>query len=132
MIRMVALSAMLTFLACPAPAGTFLETIHSTEAQNGIIVLVQPSNATCEDAVASGFAVLALETQPEQGDALRRRLLDRGVYGRVSASLFDGKTIPCIDDLLNVVVAAGVPMEASFGDRDPSNSFAAMNEEVEQ
>ena len=107
MIRVVALSAMLTFLACPAPAGTLLETIHSTGAQNGILVLIQPGDAVCEDAAASDFAVLALETQPEQVDGLRRRFLDRGVYGRVSASLFDGKTIPCIDELVNIVVVEG-------------------------
>ena len=36
-----------------------------------------------------------------------QRFLDRGIYGRVSASLFDGKTIPCIDELVNVVVVEG-------------------------
>ena len=81
---------MLALIPCSTRAGTLLETIHSTGAQNGIIVLVQPSDVTCEDAVASGFAVLALETRPEQVDVLRRRYLDRGVYGRVSACLLDG------------------------------------------
>ena len=107
MNRMIALSAMLAFISCSARAGTLLDVIHSTRAQNGIMVLVQGGDAVCEDAAASGFAVLALDTRPERVDALRRRFLDRGIYGRVSASLFDGHTLPCIDELVNVVVVEG-------------------------
>jgi outer membrane protein assembly factor BamB len=104
---MIALSAMLAFIPYPAPAGTLLDTIHSTGAQNGIIVLVQGGDAVCEDAAASGFAVLALETRPERVDAMRRRFLDGDLYGRVAASLLDGQTLPCIDDLVNIVVVEG-------------------------
>jgi len=98
---------MFALLPYPVSAGTLLDVIHSTGAQNGILVLVQAGDAVCENATASGFAVLALETQPDRVDALRRRFLDRGLYGRVSASLFDGKTLPCIDELVNVVVVEG-------------------------
>jgi outer membrane protein assembly factor BamB len=71
------------------------------------MVLVQAGDAACQDAAASGFVVLALETRPERVEALRQRFLDPGIYGRLSASLFDGKTIPCIDELVNVVMAEG-------------------------
>jgi len=98
---------MLTFLACPAPAGTLLDTIHDTGAENGIMVLVQAGDAVCEDAAASGFVVLALETRPDRVEVLRRCFLDRGIYGRVSATLFDGQTLPCINELVNVVVVEG-------------------------
>jgi len=107
MNRMIALSAMLSLIPCPASAGTLLDVIHGTRTQNGIMVLVQGGDDVCEDAAASGFAVLALDTRPERVDALRERFVDRGMYGRVSATLFDGKTIPCIDELVNVVVVEG-------------------------
>ena len=107
MIKVVVLSAMFALFPYPVSAGTLLEVIHDTGARNGIMILVQADDATCEDAAASGFAVLALDTRPERVDALRRRFLDRGLYGRVSASLFDGQTLPCIDELVNIVVVEG-------------------------
>lgn len=71
MNRMIALSAMLSLIPYPASAGTLLNVIHGTRSQNGIIVLVQAGDDVCEDAAASGFAVLALDTRPERVDALR-------------------------------------------------------------
>ena len=107
MIRVVAPSVMFAFFPSSAPAGTLLDVIHSTGAQNGIMVLVQAGDAVCEDASVSGSVVLALETRPDRVDVLRGRFHNRGMYGRVSATLFDGKTIPCIDELVNVVVVEG-------------------------
>jgi len=103
MIRVVALS-MIFICQWPAFAGTLLDVIHGTRAENGIIVLVQPGNALCEDAAASGFTVLALDSRAGRVAALRQLFLDRGLYGRVSASLSDGQTLPCIDELVNLVV----------------------------
>ncbi len=114
MIRVVTLAAMLMLFAQPAPAGTLRDVIDETGAQNGIVVLVRPGDALCEDAAASSFTVLALESLPERVDGLRQRMLDRGVYGRVTADLFDGRTIPCVDALVNIVVVA----DASIADEE--------------
>jgi outer membrane protein assembly factor BamB len=108
MIKVVMISAMFALFPYPVCAGTLLDVIDGTGARNGIIVLVQAGDTVCEDAAASGFAVLALDTRPDRVDTLRRRFLDHGLYGRVSASLFDGKSIPCIDELVNVVVIDGI------------------------
>ena len=59
MIKVVVLSAMFALFPYPASAGALLEVIHGTGARNGIMVLVQAGDAVCEDAAASGFAVLA-------------------------------------------------------------------------
>ena len=67
-------------------------------------MLVQNGDDVSEDAAVSEFAVLALDARPRRVNALRERFLDRGMYGRVSATLFDGMTIPCIDELANVVM----------------------------
>ena len=107
MIKTAAFLAMLSLFSHPVRAGTLLDTIHNTKAQNGIMVLVQPGHDVCEDAAHSGFAVLALETRPERLETLRQRFLDRGLYGRVSVSPFNGSTIPCVDELVNVVVVEG-------------------------
>jgi hypothetical protein len=108
MIKVVVFLVIFVLLPQSVYAGTLLEVIDGTGARNGIIVLVQAGDTVCEDAAASGFAVLALETRPDRVDVLRRRFLDRDLYGRVSASLFDGKSIPCIDELVNVVVVDGI------------------------
>ena len=62
MIRMFALTAIFAFVPWPAFADTLLDVIRGIRAQNGIMVLVEPGNAVCEDAFVSGFAVLALGT----------------------------------------------------------------------
>jgi hypothetical protein len=108
MVKVVVFLVIFVLLPQSVYAGTLLEVIDGTGARNGIIVLVQAGDTVCEDAAASGFAVLALETRPDRVDVLRRRFLDRDLYGRVSASLFDGKSIPCIDELVNVVVVDGI------------------------
>ena len=68
-------------------------------------MLVQPGDAVCAEAARLNFTVLALDTRPERVTALRRQFQEQDIYGRVSAIRFDGKTIPCVDGLVNAVVS---------------------------
>ena len=98
-------------LTHPAVAGILFDTVRDTRARNGIIVLVQPEDAVCTDAARLNFTVLALDTRPERVAALRRQFQEQDVYGRVSVVRFDGKTIPCVDGLVNAVVSEATTVD---------------------
>jgi len=61
-----------------------------------------------------GFLVHGLDVDPKNVEAARRRLRSLGAYGDVSVDRFDGRRLPYIDNLVNLVVAeelGSVPME---------------------
>lgn len=55
---------------------------------------------------SGGFVVQALDKYPAKIDQARRHIGDKGVYGPVSANVYDGKQLPYIDNLVNLVVLA--------------------------
>jgi outer membrane protein assembly factor BamB len=79
----------------------------------GVILLVNADTAIYDEAAATSCAVRGLETDQSVVDALRKRFLARGIYGKLSVSLFDGKTLPCIDSLVNLVLVEEAHLEMS-------------------
>jgi len=69
-----------------------------------VILLVNADRVVYDEAAATGCTVRGLETDPSRVKALRKRYLGKGVYGRLSVTRLDGRTLPCIDSLVNVVV----------------------------
>ncbi|MFO7902909.1 MAG: hypothetical protein ACQESR_04850 [Planctomycetota bacterium] len=57
-----------------------------------------------------------LDTDPGQVAEARQRLEAKGVYGPISVARFDGKSMPYVDNLVNMVVAHGsdIPQEEIF------------------
>ena len=49
--------------------------------------------------------VQGLDTDPQNVDAARKHIQSLGIYGKVSADLFDGKQLPYVDDCVNLIVA---------------------------
>jgi len=86
------------------------ECVEGKRLRGGVILLVNADRAVYEEAAATGCTVRGLETDPSMVEALRKRFLNEGVYGKLSVTRFDGRTLPCIDSLVNVVVVgSGFP-----------------------
>jgi outer membrane protein assembly factor BamB len=90
--------------ALPLCAGELAEVIQSKRLQGGVILLVNADHEAYDDAAASGCTVRGLAPDSAVVDALRKRLTAKGVYGKISVAEFDGKTLPCIDGLVNLVL----------------------------
>ena len=84
-------------------AGELADVVRQARITGGIIVLVDGSDASYEDAAGTPCTVHGLETDGTRVPALRKRLLAEGTYGRISVSRFNGKTLPYIDNLANLV-----------------------------
>jgi outer membrane protein assembly factor BamB len=83
----------------------------------GIVVYVGCDDMASVVALAAEgrFVVQAVDRDSERVAALRAQLLVEGVYGRISARLFDGKRLPYVDSLVNAIVVPeaghGIPAE---------------------
>jgi len=88
-------------------AGELADVIHETRITGGIIALVNGSDESYADAAASPCAVHGLETGSSRMAPLRASLQAEGQYGRVSVSLFNGKVLPYVDNLVNLLVVEG-------------------------
>ena len=53
----------------------------------------------------SGYRVHGLDTRAENVAAARRHIQSLGLYGEVSVDRWDGKHLPYVDNLVNLVVA---------------------------
>ncbi|MHC4504953.1 MAG: outer membrane protein assembly factor BamB family protein, partial [Planctomycetota bacterium] len=95
----------LVALGGPVHGGEFTRAIEARRLRGGVILLVNAGDAVYDEAAATGCTVRGLETDPDKVEALRKRFLTREVYGKISVSAFDGETLPCIDGLVNVVLA---------------------------
>ena len=94
-------------LARPVSAGELTNVVETSHLAGGVILLVNASSAIYDDAAATAYTVRGLETDPAVVESLRKRFLARRTYGKLSVTGFDGKTLPCIDSLANVVVTSG-------------------------
>ncbi len=88
-------------------AGQLGDLVAAKRLTGGVIVLVNADSAMYDDAAAVGCTVRGLESDPAKVDTLRKRYLDKGVYGKLSVTGFDGETLPFIDALVNAVAVGG-------------------------
>ncbi len=77
--------------------------------KGGLVVVVGCDEPKLISDLALGkqFLVQALDTDPAKVAKAREAIRKGGNYGRVSAGLFDGKTLPYADGLVNLVVVSG-------------------------
>ena len=90
--------------AMPVEAGEVSDAVQEAGLRNGILVVIQGDDEAYADAVAAGLVVRGLEIDKARIEALRARLVAGDNYGKVSVAEFDGKTLPFIDSLVNLVV----------------------------
>jgi len=80
----------------------FLSLIISTAPAakpGGLAVFVCPDELPIKE--CERYVVHVLMTDAKEAKAARDRLREKGMYGQVTVSIFDGKTLPYIDGMVN-------------------------------
>ena len=95
--------------------GRAAEILKATGVKGGLIVHVGCGDGrlTAELGAGESFLVHGLETQAEDVAKAREHIRSQGLYGKVSVDRFDGKRLPYVDGLVNLLVCsdlADVPM----------------------
>jgi len=83
------------------------EILDAAGVKGGLIVHVGCGDGqlTASFHVDDGFVVHGLDTDAKNVEKARENIKLRGVYGKVSADTFDGKRLPYVENLVNLVVA---------------------------
>jgi len=115
----LALSALATG---PAPSGAEGATgdeaaalLQASGIKGGLVVHLGCGDGKLTAALCASqrYVVHGLDTDPKAVAAARRHFVAQGICGRVSADAFDGRHLPYVDNLVNLLVAddlGGVPM----------------------
>ncbi|MEA3225221.1 MAG: class I SAM-dependent methyltransferase, partial [Planctomycetota bacterium] len=113
-----------TFAFCIASLGIPISTAQTvtweqikkqSDVQGGLIVHLGCGDGDLTATLGAGdaYIVQGLDTDAEKISAARARIKSEGRYGNVSADVFDGKNLPYIDNLVNLLVSeklGDVPM----------------------
>ena len=109
-----ALTCLLWAAICSTGLGQ--DPIKTSGVRGGLVVQLGcgDGQATAKLRVNNSYVVQGLDIDPKKITAARANLLKTGDYGRVTAALYDGKTLPYIDNTVNLIVAdanTSVPMQ---------------------
>jgi outer membrane protein assembly factor BamB len=103
---------LLTLLAgSSVPAEELAEEIlEASGIKGGLVVHIGSSDGKLVAALAvnDGFLIQGLDTDPANVEKARAHLQSLGLGGRASVALFDGKRLPYVDNLVNLVVVSSV------------------------
>ena len=86
----------------PAPANLLKES----GIKGGLVVLVgceRPQHLV-DVRAGDAFLVHGLDTDPANVKRAREYIRARGLYGKVSVDLFGGRQLPCVDNLVNLLI----------------------------
>ncbi len=85
------------------------EILDSTGLRGGLIVHVGcgTGELTAALRVGDGYLVHGLDADESNVETARRRILARGLHGGVTVDRFDGRRLPHVDDLVNLIVVSG-------------------------
>ncbi len=100
------LSAAIFSTATPAPANV-VELVESSGVQGGLVVHLGCGDArdTARLRINDRYLVQGLEVDDAQVHEARKHLLATGVNGPISVCRFDGKHLPYVDNLVNLIVS---------------------------
>jgi outer membrane protein assembly factor BamB len=106
--------AALSANAAPDPAAA--KILADSGVKGGIVVQlgIGDGSLTAGLRANDSYQVQGLDTDAARVTKAREAIFSKGAYGPVSVDTFDGKTLPYIDNLVNLVVAddlGGVPMD---------------------
>lgn len=107
------LAALTAHAAPEADAGAIFAT---SGIKGGIVVQLGVGDGTLTTALRANnsYQVQGLDTDATRVAKVRETIFAKGAYGPVSVDRFDGRTLPYIDNLVNLIVAedlGSVPME---------------------
>jgi outer membrane protein assembly factor BamB len=111
-----ALVSLAILSSIPSGAETSDSVLERCGIQGGLIVHLGCGDGTFTTTLRAGkaFLVHGLDTDPAHVDKARRHVRTLGLYGPVSIDRFDGRSLPHVDNLANLVVASDlgqVPMD---------------------
>ncbi len=111
---LAALSILASMLCVPSSSAQTI--LDESGIQGGLVVHLGCGDGKLTAALHANdsYLVHGLDTDPEQVAAAREHVRSLGLYGPVSADTFDGRHLPYVDNLVNLIVAdelGGVTME---------------------
>ncbi len=107
-------------LSVSARAEDPAEIVETSGVRGGLVVVIGVDDGDTLGAYRANdsYLVHGLDTNPAKVAAVREQLIEKGLYGKVSVDVFDGKTLPYIDRLVNLVVSgAGCPVSGEEVER---------------
>ncbi len=89
------------------PADVAAEVLKESGVRGGFIVHLHCGDGRLTSALraSDSYQVHGLDTSPGRIAETRAALQDAGVYGPVSVERFNGKSLPYVDNMVNLVVA---------------------------
>ena len=80
--------------------------LHATDTRGGLVVRVGCDDGELTAALQDGdrYLVHGIDTDPNAIGRSRRHIQSLGMYGRSAVDRFDGKTLPYVDNLVNLLV----------------------------
>lgn len=93
--------------------------LESCGVQGGLVIHLHCGDGRLTAALGASenYVVRGLDAHPDNIEKARKHIQSRGLYGRVSVDFFDGRDLPLIDNLVNLVVAerlGRVPVEEAM------------------
>jgi outer membrane protein assembly factor BamB len=81
--------------------------LSHTGINGGLVIHVGCGDGTLTAALRANdsYIVQGLDTNPDKIEKAKRTIISKGLYGKVTVREFDGKNLPYIDNLVNLVVA---------------------------
>jgi len=92
---------------CAAQAPSARQILDATGVRGGLVVHLGCGDGTLTAALRSGdsYIVQGLDADARNVAAARKNIKSLGLYGKVSIGGFDGKRLPYVDNLVNLLVA---------------------------
>ncbi|MHC4401533.1 MAG: outer membrane protein assembly factor BamB family protein [Planctomycetota bacterium] len=108
--RVVFVAALLVAFACTVPSKAVEPAqaiLESAGIEGGLVVHLHCGNGDLTAGLCAGdrYLVQGLDSDAENVERARRHVRSLGLYGKVTADVFDGAALPYIDNLVNLLVA---------------------------
>jgi len=96
------------FTANLAVAGPAADILKETGVTGGLVVHVGCDDGALTAALGAndGYLVQGLDTSAQSVDKARKHISDKGLYGKVTARVFDGGNLPYRDNTVNLIVVS--------------------------
>lgn len=108
-MKRIAVVVSVILAVCLVNAMSSDKILKESGVKGGLVVLLgcEDPEVAVELGAAPAFTVHILASDEKQVKAIRGLAESKGVYGKVSAELFSGKTLPYVDNLVNCIVVSG-------------------------
>jgi outer membrane protein assembly factor BamB len=116
----ISIAALAVFISAGARADTPSDVLDAAGVQGGIVVQIGVSSGAglADLRRNERYLIQGLDTSSEAVAKARAEIKAHGVYGKVSAVCFDGRTLPYRDNLVNLIVVCDANCEVPVEEMD--------------